>query len=92
MNIQKIVKKYVLPLLVVSVLLGLLIYCSMKQGFRDFCVCPENTLLRNGGCLTCPKGYRLSTDYYNAHCVSENPKDYDTPKYIIGPEIKKLDC
>jgi hypothetical protein len=89
---MKLIKKYVLPLLVLGLLLGFLIYGSVKQGFLDFCVCPKGSQLRNGGCLTCPEGYRLSTDYYNSHCVSTNPNDYNTPKYITGVNIKKLDC
>ena len=92
MNIQKLVNKYVFPLLIFAALVVFILYNRVKQGFGDFCVCPKDTMLRNGGCLTCPKGYKLSTDYYNAHCVSINPNDYNTPKYIMGPTIKKLEC
>jgi len=92
MNIQKIVKKYVLPLLVVGALIGFIIYGSVKEKFNDFCACPSNTMLRNGGCLSCPEGYTLTTDYYNSHCVSTNPNHYNSNKYMIGPIIKKLEC
>ena len=93
MNFNKITNRYIFPILIILLLIGFIIYASVKrEGYADFCACPKGTQLRNGGCLYCPEGYRLSTDYYNAHCVSENPNDYSSKRYILGPSIKKLEC
>ena len=85
---MKIIIQYVLPIIIIGLIIGVMIYISVKkEGFSNLCACPKDTQLRNGGCLSCPKGYHLSNDYYNAHCISENSKNK-----IIGPIIKKLEC
>ena len=93
MNYMKIINHYVFPIIIILLLLGFIIYASVKkEGFNNFCACPSGTQLRNGGCLYCPEGYRLSTDYYNAHCVSENPNDYSSKRYIMPASTKNLEC
>ena len=92
-NYLKALHKYIFPIIIIGLITGFIIYAYVKkEGYADFCTCPQGSQLRNGGCLTCPSGYRLSTDYYNAHCVSENPNDYNGKKYIVGPITKKLEC
>ena len=70
-NILKIINKYVFPILIFSSILGLLIYAFTykKEGFED-CSCPDNTILKNGGCYSCDNEYKLNDDYYNPHCIA----------------------
>ena len=83
--------KYIGPTIIVLLLLGFIIYASVTEKFSD-CKCPKGSQLRNGGCLTCDSGYRLSTDYYNAHCVNLDPNTYGTRKYIKPAIVKSLNC
>lgn len=91
MNIRKASINYVGPIVIILLLIGFFIYSSVKESFSD-CTCPTGSMLRNGGCLTCESGYRLSTDYYNAHCVSTNPNDYGSGKYIKPAVVKSVKC
>jgi hypothetical protein len=90
---MKYVNEYILPIIVIVLLIAFLIYASVtSEGFSNNCKCPAGSQLKNGGCYTCESGYKLSTDYYNSYCVSENPNDYGTGKYIKGAKYKSVTC
>lgn len=91
MNAMKVATKYVGPIVILILLFSFIIYAAVKENFAD-CKCPEGSMLKNGGCYTCEKGYRLSTDYYNSQCISENPNDYGTSKYTKVPLNKSVVC
>jgi hypothetical protein len=71
MKIGKAISKYIGPVIILLLLVSLLIYASIQEGFTD-CACPAGSELRNGGCYSCEKTYKLSTDYYNSFCVNES--------------------
>ena len=87
------VTKYILPTIIIVLLIAFIIYASITtEGFANNCYCPSGSQLKNGGCYSCESGYKLSTDYYNAYCISENPNDYGTGKYIKGANYKSVVC
>lgn len=88
MNVYKAINKYVGPIIILLLLISFLMYMSFKEGFTD-CACPSGSELKNGGCYSCPSGYKLSTDYYNSHCVSETPNCGSAIKPAI---YKKISC
>jgi len=88
MSSYKTVSKYVGPIIIFLLLVFFLVYMSVKEGFTD-CACPNGSELRNGGCYSCPSGYKLSTDYYNSFCISESTNCGNG----IRPAIyKKMNC
>lgn len=83
---------YVFPTIIIVLLIAFIIYASTTENFRNHCVCPDGSELRNGGCYSCENGYKISKDYYNPYCVSENPKDYGSGKYITAAKYKSVSC
>ena len=94
MKVFDIVVQYVIPLVIIGLLVGFIIYASVKkEGFDSGnCKCPSGSMLKNGGCFSCDNGYTLSTDYYHPHCVSNNPNDKGTPNYTRPPIYKSVNC
>lgn len=88
MTPYKTVSKYVGPIIIIILIVSFLIYMSVNEGFTD-CACPSGSELRSGGCYSCPSGYKLSTDYYNSHCISVSSNSEGS----IRPAIyKKINC
>jgi hypothetical protein len=83
--------KYGMPIIIVILLLAFIIYASVNEGFTN-CKCPDGSELKNGGCYICENGYKLSSDYYNPYCVSENKNDYGTGKYVKVAQYKSVVC
>lgn len=95
MNWLKALNKYVIPTVIFILLLAFFIWAvvlQQKEEFKNNCDCENGSQLRNGGCYSCENGYKLSDDYYNVYCVSENPNDLHTPKYIKSAKVKKPVC
>lgn len=94
MNITKLVNKYILPVIIFILLLAFFIWAvtTSIEGFKNSCDCPSNSELRNGGCYSCDEGYKLSKDYYNSYCISDNPNNINTPKYIKTAKLLKVEC
>lgn len=94
MNWLKIVNKYVIPVVIYILLFAFFAWAVslQKEGFKNNCECETGTHLKNGGCYLCENGYKLSDNYYNVFCVSENPNDLNTPKYIKSAKVKKPSC
>lgn len=94
MNWIKMLNKYVIPTVIFILLLAFFIWAVTlnKEGFKNNCECPSGSNLRNGGCYSCENGYKLSDNYYNVFCASENPNDFNTPKYIKSAKQIKVDC
>ena len=95
MNWLKLFNKYLIPTVIFILLLAFFIWAvvlEQKEGFKNSCVCPSGSQLRNGGCYSCENGYKLTDDYYNVYCISENPNDLNTPKYIKSAKVKSVDC
>ena len=95
MNLLKIINKYIFPVIIFILLLAFFIWAvtlNNKEGFSNNCECPTGSVLRNGGCYTCDNGYKLSDNYYNTYCISENPNDLHTPRYIKSAKIEKTNC
>ena len=94
MNLLKVVNKYLIPIVIFILLLSFFIWAVVlqKEGFKNNCECANGSSLRNGGCYKCDDGYKLSDDYYNVHCISENPNDLNTPKYVKTAKFAKVDC
>jgi hypothetical protein len=90
---MKSITKYILPIIIVILLIAFIIYASTtSEGFLNNCKCPDGSELKNGGCYTCESGYKLSTDYYNTYCISENPNDYNSGKYVKSATYKSVVC
>jgi len=88
MNTYKAISKYVGPIIILLLLISFFMSMYIKEGFTD-CTCPSGSELKNGGCYSCEKGYKLSTDYYNSFCISESPNCGNS----IRPAIyKKMNC
>ena len=94
MNWLKITNKYIFPVIIFILLLSFFIWAVTlkKEGFANNCECANGSVLRNGGCYKCDDGYKLSDDYYNTYCISENPNELHTPKYIRSAKIEKTKC
>ena len=81
--------KYVFPIIIIVLLIAFIIYASTVENFRNHCVCPDGSELKNGGCYSCEKGYTLSKDYYNPYCVRDTS---GTGKYITAAIYKFISC
>jgi hypothetical protein len=94
MKLMKIINKYLFPIIIFILLLAFFIWAvtSEKEGFKNGCKCDDGSELKNGGCYSCEPGYKLSTDYYNVKCISENPNDHNTPKHIKGAKKNSIIC
>ena len=80
---------YILPIIIIILLFAFIIYASTVEKFSNNCKCADGSELRNGGCYSCEKGYKLSKDYYNPYCVSDTPGSGNN---IKGAKYNSVTC